>query len=608
MSLRTIEIGRPDRALGAAFDREIAAGAATGPGLLTEGVDPQLGGPLDEGLRFEALVIDLCAGLVEVGPGELAKRIESALEKIGQLLQLDRVALWEPDGAQGVWGPTHSWERPGVSPSPALWKVREMFPWSLMQTLRGEPLVIHSLDELPSAAARDAASYRQAGVRSIVAMPMMREESVAGIVTFAAFTGERQWPEAVVDRLRVVTRIVQTALDRKRADEALQRTLEELHELKERRQQDSAHLRRETWAPGGSARVIGQSPALERTLQQVERVARTDSTVLLLGETGTGKELLATAIHEWSARRERPMVRVNCAALPATLVESELFGREKGAYTGALTRQVGRFELAHGSTIFLDEIGDLSPEVQVKLLRVLEERELERLGNPRPIRVDVRVIAATHRDLPQLVREGKFRGDLYYRLNVFPVTVPPLRERSEDIPQLVWGIVEELSGPLGVIVERVSADSLARLERYTWPGNVRELRNMVERAMIMHQGPELRIEVAEPTAEGDRAPLTLAEAERRHIRSVLERTGWRIRGAGGAAATLDLKPTTLETRMARLGIRRPAGEQRPVTAEPALEVSTSGMTGAPPAFRISRGKLRVLHSRGSSVLSIVPGS
>jgi transcriptional regulator with GAF, ATPase, and Fis domain len=560
MYTRSVGTAWAERALA-----EVTGGTPTGTNRLGgQVVDPPLADQLEERLVFEALVVDLCDRLVGIRPRELAARVESALAEIGQLLQLDRVALWEPDSAEGVWRPTHAWGRPGVGPSPSTWVVGNVFPWSLRQTRRGDPLVIRSLADLPPAAAQDAATYRRAGVRSLVAIPMMREGVVAGVLTFATFRGERPWAQAVVDRLRVVTGLVQTALDRKREDEALQRTLAELHTLKERLRHDNADLRSETRASAGRGRTIGRGLAFERTVRQVERVARTDATVLLLGETGTGKELLAEAIHQQSARRERPMVRVNCAALPATLVESELFGRERGAYTGALTRQVGRFELAHGSTIFLDEIGDLPLEVQVKLLRVLEEREIERLGNPRPIRIDVRVIAATHRDLPRLLREGKFREDLYYRLNVFPVTVPPLRERREDIPQLVWGFVEELSGPLGVIVERVAPESLARLERYAWPGNVRELRNAVERAMIMHQGPELwieaptlRIEAPEPADESPPAPLALAEAQRHHIVSVLEQAAWRIRGAGGAAAMLGLKPTTLETRMARLGIRRP---------------------------------------------------
>ena len=254
-------------------------------------------------------------------------------------------------------------------------------------------------------------------------------------------------------------------------------------------------------------------------LDQIEQVAATDSTVLLLGETGTGKELFATQIHELGARRNRPMVRVNCAAIPATLIESELFGREKGAFTGALARQVGRFELAHHSTIFLDEIGDLPPDVQVKLLRVLEERQIERLGSPRPITVDTRIIAATHRNLEQRIAEGTFREDLYYRLNVFPIHVPPLRERVEDIPLLVWRFVEEFSKAFGKRIESIDKDNLAALQQYSWPGNIRELRNVVERAMIVATQQATDHPVPQTSAAATRRSPKLVDVEKEHIRS-----------------------------------------------------------------------------------------
>jgi formate hydrogenlyase transcriptional activator len=303
--------------------------------------------------------------------------------------------------------------------------------------------------------------------------------------------------------------------------------------------------------------IVGSSAAMRRALEQIRQVASTDSTVLLLGETGTGKELFATQIHALSGRRDRAMVRVNCAAIPDTLMESELFGREKGAYTGALARQIGRFELANHSTIFLDEIGDLPSDVQVKLLRVLEERQIERLGSPKSINVDVRIIAATHRDLDKRVLDETFREDLYYRLNVFPIRVPPLRERVEDIPLLVWRFVDEFSKSFGKRIDAIPNENTAALQRYAWPGNIRELRNVVERAMIVAIGTRLTIPLpASETRSAKPRNATLADVEKAHIRLVLENTGWRIRGAGGAAEQLGLKPTTLETRMAKLGLAR----------------------------------------------------
>ena len=334
--------------------------------------------------------------------------------------------------------------------------------------------------------------------------------------------------------------------------------LEEVVRLRDELHLENVTLKREVKERRGSETIVGESESIRSVLAEVERVAATDATVLLLGETGTGKELFATRIHELSARHSRTMVRVNCAAIPPTLIESELFGRERGAFTGALARQIGRFELADHSTIFLDEIGDLPVDVQVKLLRVLEERQIERLGSPRAIRIDTRIIAATHRDLEKRVADGTFREDLFYRLNVFPIHIPPLRERVEDIPPLVWRFVVDISKALGKRIETIPQQTMQALLQYPWPGNVRELRNVVERSMILAKGPRLTIEVptAAPARTGGRSSK-LTDVEKEHIRSILESTAWRIRGAGGAAERLGLPPTTLETRIAKLGLVRP---------------------------------------------------
>ena len=311
-------------------------------------------------------------------------------------------------------------------------------------------------------------------------------------------------------------------------------------------------------APVSAVDVIaGKSAAVQHVLAQAQLVAATDSTVLLLGETGTGKELFAAYIHQMGARRANEMVCVNCAAIPPTLIESELFGRERGAYTDATSQQIGRFELAHRSTIFLDEIGDLPFEVQVKLLRVLEERQIERLGSVKSINVDTRIIAATHRSLEQRIAGGGFRADLFYRLNVFPLRVPPLRERAEDVPLLVWRFIEEFSTTFGKRIEEVPAENMAALQRYAWPGNIRELRNAVERAMILANGPRLIVSIPTPLSVARLRSLRLVDVQKEHIRQVLETAGWRVRGSGGAAVRLGLRPTTLETRMAKLGLSRP---------------------------------------------------
>jgi formate hydrogenlyase transcriptional activator len=305
--------------------------------------------------------------------------------------------------------------------------------------------------------------------------------------------------------------------------------------------------------------IVGESDALRYVMFRVDQVASTDATVLLCGETGTGKELLARAIHRRSQRRDRPFVVVNCAAMPATLIESELFGRERGAFTGAHTSQIGRFELATKGTVFLDEIGELPLEVQPKLLRVLQEGRVERLGNPRSLDVDVRVVAATNRDLSEDVREGRFRRDLFYRLNVFPITLPALRQRREDIPLLVRHLVNRLSRNLRRPIDAIPDEVMEMLGSHDWPGNIRELENVLQRALIVSCGGELSLRdawqpVFEASGEGG---TTLREVERRHIIRVLGDVRWRIEGPGGAAQVLGLKPSTLRSRMLKLGITRP---------------------------------------------------
>jgi transcriptional regulator with GAF, ATPase, and Fis domain len=338
----------------------------------------------------------------------------------------------------------------------------------------------------------------------------------------------------------------------KESDQALLKAYAEIKQLKEQMEAENIYLRQETGR--GFEQIIGDSSSLKKVLQKVTQVAATDSTVLITGETGTGKELIAQAIHNLSNRHNRLMVKVNCAALPAGLIESELFGREKGAYTGALAKQIGRFELADASTLFLDEITDLPLDLQAKLLRVLESGEFERLGSPKTIRVNVRLIAATNRDMAAEVRKGTFREDLYYRLKVFPIEVPPLRERIEDIPLLVQSFVNEFSEKMGKNVTRVSKKTMDALQRYHWPGNIRELRNVIEQAVIINSGGILQVNLPQTPAGASFKGQTLEETEYQHILEVLSKTGWRIKGQKGAAELLGLKPSTLYTKMNKLGI------------------------------------------------------
>ncbi len=369
-------------------------------------------------------------------------------------------------------------------------------------------------------------------------------------------------------------------LDRKRAEAELRRAnerleqrveertlelkdaLEEVRNLKNRLEAENVYLQQELGQVHGFQQAVSRSAAFRGVLDAVRRVARTEATVLILGETGTGKELVARSLHALSARRDRPLVKVNCAALPAPLIESELFGHERGAFTGADTRRAGRFELADGGTIFLDEVAELPLDLQPKLLRVLQERAFERVGSATTITVDVRVIAATNRDLRAAMGKGTFREDLFYRLNVFPITCPPLRERLEDIPPLVEHFLGKHAAGIGRRIEGIAEGVLEALAAYDWPGTVRELENALQRGIIMSRGDLLepgdwlpRKAPTQSTGPSSSA-MTLEEKDREHIVQVLALTGWRVRGSGGAAQLLGLKPTTLEARMKKLGIRR----------------------------------------------------
>ena len=345
-----------------------------------------------------------------------------------------------------------------------------------------------------------------------------------------------------------------------RREESFSKALTDLAEAKERLHAENLYLQDEVRLAHNFEEIVGNSAAIRRVFSQIEQVASTNATVLIIGETGTGKELVARAIHARSAKRQHAMVNVNCAALPASLIESELFGHEKGAFTGALTRVVGRFELANNGTIFLDEVGDLPLELQSKLLRVLQEGEFERLGSATTIKVNVRVLAATNRNLERLIDNGAFRTDLYYRLNVFPIEVPPLRERRDDIALLVWYFLSKHRGPLGKIVDTIGKRDMSALLSHSWPGNVRELENRIERALIASTGRLLAIEGPQIGFVPPSAPNnseSLDDVQRGHITAMLEQSGWKVKGEGNAADRLRLNSSTLRARMKRLGIIRP---------------------------------------------------
>jgi formate hydrogenlyase transcriptional activator len=394
-----------------------------------------------------------------------------------------------------------------------------------------------------------ARRFVEEGLMSACIVPLISSNRVLGTLSLASLR-EGAFLQEDVDLLTQVANQVAIAVENALA-------FQEIAELKNKLKEEKLYLEEEIRTDHNFEEIVGESSALKRVLSQAETVAPADSTVLILGETGTGKELVARAIHSLSRRRDHTFVKVNCAAIPTGLLESELFGHERGAFTGAISQKIGRFELAHQGTLFLDEVGDIPLELQPKLLRVLQEKEFERLGSTRTLRIDVRVVAATHRDLAKTAAEGEFRSDLYYRLNVFPITVPSLRERPEDIPLLVRYFAQKFARRNNKSFETIPSEDMEELSRYHWPGNVRELENLLERAVILSRGPVLRIPLSElrPLAEISK-PSTLEAAEREHILRALRDTHWVIGGPSGAAARLGLRRTTLQSRLKKLRISR----------------------------------------------------
>jgi len=511
---------------------------------------------LKERLAFEALLSDLSARFFIVSQEDIDREIEHALEEILTFFQVDRCALVRVLKDKDTWEITHIVKREGVQLDLPVNRElpAKMLPWVHKKIQRAEVVAFETLEELPAEALIDKQTYEAMGTQANLNIPVVDSRSNVYSLVLNVISGNRVWPKDYIPRLRVLGEILGNALERSRSSKELNERLQEIEALKQRLETENICLQREVKILVEHSQIVGQSQGIRQVLAMAQQVAETDSTVLLQGETGTGKELLARLIHNLSQRKVRPLVTVNSASLAPTLIESELFGREKGAYTGALTAQAGRFELADGSSLFLDEIGDLAPELQVKLLRVLQEGTFERLGSSQSIHADARIIAATNRNLEEAVHKGKFREDLYYRLAVFPIHIPPLRERREDIPLLVDFFVQEFAENMGKRIENIPRKTIEALQRYSWPGNVRELRNVIERAVIVSTTDILSVELAQLKKGTISRMGTLKEAECAYIMDVLERTGWRIKGPGGAAEILGLKPSTLYSTMSRLDI------------------------------------------------------
>ena len=509
---------------------------------------------------FEALVAEMATSLAGILSESMDDRIGTTLGWIADFLGADRATVLQGHPPEPLVR-THQWVREGsmrVGGS----ETSAAFPWSIERVFEArESVVFARLAELPPAAARDREGFDRLGIKSGVVRPLIVNDQVIGALVFGALEAPRQWPPELVDRLGLVSKLVASALARHRAEAELRAALTENEQLRARLEAENRYLQAEVHEEHNIDDIVGRSAALQAVLRKIEQVAGTAVPVLLLGETGTGKELVARAIHARSGRGARPLIAVNCAALPPPLVESELFGHEKGAFTGATHMRPGRFELADGSTLFLDEIGELDPALQAKLLRVLQDGEVQRLGASRSQKVDVRIIAATNQDLDQALREGRFRPDLYYRLSVFPVTLPPLRARREDIPLLVWHFIQTRQRTLGRRIAEVPSPVMEALMAYDWPGNIRELQNVIDRALILSPSPALQVAEAlgrtRVIVGPPQATATLEAAERTHILRALEECGWVVEGPGQAADRLGLRPSTLRSRMQRLRIRRP---------------------------------------------------
>jgi len=526
-------------------------------------------GALRQQVQFEALLADISTLLLNLPPEAVDREITAALQRLAEHLGVDRGSISTIDPADATLRTTHTWAAEGVALVPVGMGELEL-PWLATQVRAGIPVILSRPEEMPAEAASERETARRIGIQSLALLPLSAGGKLIGTVAFSTVTTEVRWPEAIVRRLRLVGEIFASVLLRRETELDLRRALAQVQALTERLEAENAYLREDALDPALRGDLVGESGALHDVVVRVAQVAPTDATALILGETGVGKELVAKAVHERSARRDAPFVKVNCAALPATLIESELFGHEKGAFTGALARKLGRFELADGGTIFLDEIGELPLDLQAKLLRVLQDGKLERLGSHVTHQVNVRVIAATNRDLQTAVAERTFRADLYYRLAVFPIEVPPLRARKDDIPLLVWYFLGQFRTVLGRAIDRVPPALIERLQAYDWPGNIRELRNVIERAAIISPGTTLRLDDAFDAGHGHGgaapsaaapAPMpsrTLEEMERAYIVDVLEACAWQIRGRGQAAERLGLHPSTLYSRMQKLGIRRPS--------------------------------------------------
>ncbi len=526
--------------------------------------------------EFERLLFEISATYINLPVDHLEKVLKGDFARLTQALGVDGCILYVSDEPHGVFSKV----------KPLVWFLDEhveynklfvtwlegdglisekKVKYSFYKWSRGEHVPWSQFDDGPPEALWERQSFSKFGLKSALSVPIMFDGYAKGVVSIATTRTHRTWSDDLIPRIRLFGEVFINAFMRKRSEEKLQNALSEIKKMKEQFEADYLYLREEISLEHdleGAEDIVGKSDSLKNIINKIKQVAPTDTTVILLGETGTGKGLLARAIHNASNYRDRPMIQVNCAALAPTLIESELFGHEKGAYTGAVARRIGRFEAAEGTTLFLDEIGDLPFELQPKLLRALEEGEFERVGGNTTIRTRVRVIAATSKDLAKEVKEGKFRSDLWYRLNIFPIFVPPLRDRVDDIPLFIEYFSGKHKKRVGKKIKSASPETVRLLQGYSWPGNIRELNNVIERAVIMSSGGNLKVELplnpGESSVCSDQENLAqvMEKIERERILKALEGSDWIIGGPNGAARRLGFTPSTLRYRLSKLDIKR----------------------------------------------------
>jgi formate hydrogenlyase transcriptional activator len=503
---------------------------------------------LEEKLQFEKIISELSSKFISLPWTKIDEEIDNSLRILIEFLNFERGTLLELSRSGDELLVTHQFAQPGIRLTTGSFSSKEVVPWFHSQLMNGKTVILSSQDDLPPEAVEERELSSKIKFKSSITIPFSVGGKISGALGFNTESFDIEWHDELINRLKFVADIFATAITRKNNEAKLE-------DLQEKLKAENIILKKEITQDYTTDNIIGHGDTIKYVLHRVQQVAPTNATVLIEGETGVGKQLFAYAIHSMSKRKDQPMFKVNCAALSPTLIESELFGHEKGSFTGADKAVKGRFEIADGGTLFLDEIGDLPLNLQAKLLRVLQDGEFERIGSSKTKKVDVRIIAATNKILTTEVQQGNFRKDLYYRLSAYPITVPPLRERKDDIPMLVSHFVQKFSREMGKTIESITKDTMDKLIKYTWPGNVRELENIIERAVVISQDNTLNVldELSTDLIDSESFD-TLEQKERQYIIKVLEKTKGKIEGKFGAAEILGMNPSTLRSRIKKLDI------------------------------------------------------